>query len=109
MSFSRRGAYESNGLGCDSDCFVNDDGWRCHSILVSKMKGWPYCMKNKKPAKCCKICGTTRDKLLGKSMPGLYKGMCHACYVLERKYGQAGVTRLVRTKITLQRTIYAIA
>lgn len=64
-------------------------------------------MKKKHPKARCVVCGVNREALEGKTMPGLYKGKCHKCYVLKRRYGP--LTKLVRTKITLERMVHAIA
>lgn len=68
-------------------------------------KRWPYCMKKKRPVERCSICGTTRETLLGKTMPGLYKGKCHPCYVLMRKYKSMDLTMLARARMKLSATL----
>lgn len=80
-----------------------------HYLSIPVSKKWPYCMKKKRARVKCTICGKTRDKLLGKTMPGLYKGKCHRCYVLKKKYRGATMAQLVRAKINLSRMVHGIA
>lgn len=68
-------------------------------------KRFPYCMKKKKPQTKCVICGTTIDDLLGKTMPGIIKGMCHKDYTLFGRYKKREVVRLIRSIRNLEDVI----
>lgn len=66
----------------------------------ARARRYPFCMRNKRPAKACKTCGIPREKVTE-----IIKGKCRRCFQLERTYKDPHLLELAAIRIKLARSL----